>query len=130
MHKVLKAEVLRDGFDVTKHVRLVPDFDDTDVDRYFQHFEQVALNMDWPRDKRASLLQTKLKGKACDALAALSVEEARNYGTVKNVVMQAYSLVPEAYRQKFRNMRKHESQSYPRVCQIEANVVRSVASID
>ena len=104
----------RDGvdFDVTKHVRLVPDFDDTDVDRYFLHFEQVALNMDWPRNKWASLLQTKLKGKACDAYAALSVEEARNYDTVKNVVMQAYSLVPEAYRQKFRNMRKHESQSY------------------
>ena len=104
----------RDGvdFDVTKHVRLVPDFDDTDVDRYFLHFEQVALNMDWPRNKWASLLQTKLKGKACDAYAALSVEEARNYDIVKNVVMQAYSLVPEAYRQKFRNMRKHESQSY------------------
>ena len=37
MHKAVEGMFV--DFDVTKHVRLVPDFDDTDVDRYFLHFE-------------------------------------------------------------------------------------------
>ena len=112
--QIAQAHRGREGgdFDVTKHVRLVPDFDESDVDRSFLHFEQVAENMGWPKNKWASLLQTKLKGKACDAYATLSVNEAKDYDTVKKAIMQAYSLVPEAYRQKFRNMRKQESQSY------------------
>ena len=40
-----------DHFDVTKHVRMVPHFDESDVDRYFLHFEQVADSMEWPPEK-------------------------------------------------------------------------------
>ena len=99
-------------FDITKHVRMVPEFDESDVDRYFLHFEQVAESMEWPKEKWPHLLQTKLKGKACDAYAALSREEANTYATVKSAILNAYSLVPEAYRQKFRNARKQEAQSF------------------
>ena len=80
--------------------------------RFRLSFGQVAESMEWPRDKWPSLLQTKLKGKACDAYAALSREEAKQYETVKTAILNAYALVPEAYRQKFRNARKQESQSF------------------
>ncbi|XP_072163255.1 uncharacterized protein [Diadema setosum] len=99
-------------FDIAKNVRMVPEFDEGDVDRYFLHFEQVADSMEWPKEKWPHLLQTKLKGKACDAYASLSREEAQDYATVKKAIMNAYALVPEAYRQKFRNSRKLESQSF------------------
>ncbi|XP_072182212.1 uncharacterized protein [Diadema setosum] len=99
-------------FDIAKNVRMVPEFDEGDVDRYFLHFEQVADSMEWPKEKWPHLLQTKLKGKACDAYASLSREEAQDYATVKKAIMNAYALVPEAYRQKFRNSRKLDSQSF------------------
>ena len=30
-------------FDVTKHIRLVPPFQEKEVDKYFFHFEKVAF---------------------------------------------------------------------------------------
>ena len=83
-------------FDITKHVTMVPEFDESDIDRYFLHFEQDAESMEWPREKWPHLLQTKLKVKACDAYAALSREEAQVYATVKTAILHAYALVPEA----------------------------------
>ena len=32
-------------FDVTKHIRLVPPFQEKEVDKYFLHFEKVAENL-------------------------------------------------------------------------------------
>ena len=31
-------------FDVTKNIRLVPKFQEKDVDKYFAHFEKIAQN--------------------------------------------------------------------------------------
>ena len=38
------------NFDVTKHVRLVPLFQEKEVDKYFLHFEEVAENLNWPKE--------------------------------------------------------------------------------
>ena len=38
-----------------------------------------------------------------------------NYDCVKNAILKAYELVPEAYGQKFRNYRKQESQTHVEV---------------
>ncbi|XP_062887897.1 phosphatidylserine decarboxylase proenzyme, mitochondrial isoform X1 [Mobula hypostoma] len=94
------------GFRATQEVRLVPPFEDTDVDRYFLHFEKVAASQDWPRDKWAILLQSVLKGKAQQAYSALSAEDTQRYEVVKEAILRIYELVPEAYRQRFRNARK------------------------
>ena len=53
----------------------------------------------------ATLVANEVKGQ-CDAYAALSREEAQTYATVKTAILNAYTLVPEAYRQKFRNASK------------------------
>ena len=37
-------------FDITRHVRLVPPFDEKDADQYFNHFENVAQNLKWPEE--------------------------------------------------------------------------------
>ena len=58
------------------------------------------------------MLQVVLTGKAQVAYSALSADDSSDYDKVKKAVLRAYELVPEAYRQKFRNLRKDDGQSY------------------
>lgn len=99
-------------FDVGKNIVLVPTFRETEVDSYLGAFEQIANSLQWPPEAWALLLQCKLYGKAQEAIAALPVEESLNYDSVKAAILRAYELVPEAYRQKFRNHKKAPSHSY------------------
>ena len=97
-------------FDVTKHIRLVPPFQEKAVDKYFLHFEKVAENIKWPKEHWALLLQSVIIGKAREIYTSLTVEQSSSYDTVKELILKAYELVPEAYRQKFRNCKKENEQ--------------------
>ena len=56
---------------------------------------------------------TKWFGRKARAVySALSVEESSQYDTVKMSILKAYELVPEAYRQRFRNTKKTDRQTY------------------
>ena len=101
-----------DSFEVTKQARLVPKFEEANVDGYFAHFERTALNLGWPKECWSMLLQTVLTGKAQRAYATLPTENCADYDLVKAAVLKSFELVPEAYRQKFRTLRKTENQSY------------------
>ena len=94
------------SFDVTKHIRLVPPFQEKEVDKYFLHFEKVAENLKWPREHWTLLLQSVVIGKAREIYTQLSLEQSSDYDKVKELILKAYELVPEAYRQKFRDCRK------------------------
>jgi len=100
------------GFDASRHVRLVPPFSEKEVDKYFLHFEKVAKSLGWPPGTWTLLLQSVIRGKAQEAYTALSVEDSAKYETVKEAILKAYELVPEAYRQKFRYSKKLDSQTY------------------
>ena len=54
----------KSGFDVTKYVKLVPRFQEKEVDKYFQHFEIIANNLKWPKEHWTMLLQSSFVGKA------------------------------------------------------------------
>ena len=47
------------NFDVTKHIRLVPPFQEKEVDKYFLHFEKVAENLNWPKEPKLDLTSAK-----------------------------------------------------------------------
>ena len=100
------------NFDVTKHIRLVPPFQEKEVDKYFLHFEKVAENLNWPKEHWTLLLQSVLIGKAREIYIQLSVEQSQHYQTVKELILKGYELVPEAYRQKFRNCKKDSNQTH------------------
>ena len=100
------------NFDVTKHIRLVPPFQEKEVDKYFLHFEKVAENLNWPKEHWTLLLQSVLIGKACEIYTQLGVEQSHHYETVKELILKGYELVPEAYRQKFRNCKKDSNQTH------------------
>ena len=85
-------------FDVTKHIRLVPPFQEKEVDKYFLHFEKVAENLKWPKEHWTLLLQSVVIGKAREIYTQLPLDQSSDYDTVKNLILKAYELVPEAYR--------------------------------
>ena len=95
-----------DKFDVRKNIALVPPIRESEVDSYFSAFERVAAALKWPQDVWSLLLQCRLTGKAQEVVAALSLEDSLRYEIVKETVLRAYELVPEAYRQRFRNHKK------------------------
>ena len=110
----VKRQPLESGvhFDITKHIRLVPPFQEKEVDKYFLHFEKVAENLKWPKEHWTLLLQSVIIGKAREIYTQLTVQQSSSYDTVKELILKAYELVPEAYRQKFRNCKKENEQTH------------------
>ena len=66
-------------FDVAKHIRLVPAFQEKEVDKYFLHFEKVAENLKWPKEHWTLLLQSVVIDKAREIYTQLSLEQSSNY---------------------------------------------------
>lgn len=97
-----------DQFDVPRNIRVVPPFNEEEVDKFFAHFERVATTLKWPKAVWTMTLQCVFTGKAQEAYSSLSLEDAADYEKVKQAVLRVYSLVPEAYRQKFRGYQKPE----------------------
>ena len=110
----VKRQPLDSGvhFDITKHIRLVPPFQEKEVDKYFLHFEKVAENLKWPKEHWTLLLQSVIIGKAREIYTQLTVQQSSSYDTVKELILKAYELVPEAYRQTSRNCKKENEQTH------------------
>ena len=100
------------AFNPARNIRLVPPFQEKEVDKYFAHFEKVADSLNWPKESWVLLLQSVLVGKAQEIYGSLSVELSSNYEHVKEAILKAYELVPEAYRQKFRKYLKYDSKTH------------------
>ncbi|KAJ8049169.1 hypothetical protein HOLleu_01788 [Holothuria leucospilota] len=99
-------------FNISKHIKFVPKFQEDNVEKFFNHFEKLGEQLKWPRDKWSILIQSNFTGKAQEVYSALSIEDSMDYDKVKKAILQAYELVPEAYRQKFRKYRKADTQTY------------------
>ena len=100
------------SFDVIKNFQAIPSFQEDDVDMFFLHFEKLVTNLNWPKDYWTILLQKAFVGKAREIFPQLSVEQSQKYDYVKDVVLRGYQLNPEAYRQKFRNCLRDNSQTF------------------
>ena len=104
--------VPRDGFQVSRYIKMVPDFTGKEVEKYFPNFERVAITLEWPKQYWTLLLQCVLKGRAQEVYSVLPLEDSADYDKVKAAILDAYQLVPEAYRQKFRHFKRTERQTY------------------
>ena len=72
----------------------------------------MAENLKWPKEHWTLLLQSVVIGKAREIYTQLSLEQSSDYDKVKELILKAYELVPEAYRQKFRDCRKEHDQTH------------------
>ena len=97
---------------IHKMVGQVPEFDEKDLEGYFDYFEKLALTWEWPRAKWGALLQTVLKGKAREVFLSMSQEDCLDYEKIKTAILGEYQLIPEVYRQRFRQVKKKEGKSY------------------
>ena len=58
------------------------------------------------------LLQSVILGDAREIYTQLSLEQSADFYKVKELILKAYELIPEAYRQKFRDCRKELDQTH------------------
>ena len=84
-------------FDVSKCSRLVPNFDEDDVDSFFLHFEKIACNMKWPKEYWPALVQSSLTGKGRSTYLSLSLDQSSDYDIIKKAVSQEYNLTADNY---------------------------------
>lgn len=115
----VRASTASAAFDVSKNLPLVPLFRESEVDSYFGVFERIAVSLRLPKDVWALLLQCRLPGKALEVFSALSLADSLQYETVKSAILRLFELVPEAYWQKFRNLKKNVNQTLNRVYQVK-----------
>ncbi len=115
-------QVSQPEFDISCQIALVSLFRESEVDTYFTVFERFAATLKWQRNVWPLLLQCKLVGKAQEVCSALTLEQSLDYDAMKNAVLRAYELVPEAYRQKFRSLVKTPSQTFVEFARDKANL--------
>ncbi|KAK3881589.1 hypothetical protein Pcinc_013971 [Petrolisthes cinctipes] len=95
-------------FDIVRASKIMPTFSEDTVDEFFCAFEMLAETLKWPRGAWLILLQRSFTGKALRTYTSLPARDI-SYETVKEEVLKAYALVPEAYRQRFRGIaRKYD----------------------
>lgn len=94
------------------NLRLVPKLNERDLDTFFILFERLAANREWSEADKILLLQCVVVGKAQEVFSALDTETLASYERVKDAILKAYELVPEAYRQKFRTFRRGDKQTH------------------
>ena len=97
---------------LSKYSSLIPKFDEENVEIFFTQFETQMMGLELDRAKWAFLIRSSVTGKALKAISTLSVDQGGDYDFIKKIILSAYQLVPEAYRQKFRNTKKLDSQTH------------------
>ncbi|KAJ8034416.1 hypothetical protein HOLleu_21245 [Holothuria leucospilota] len=99
------------GFDVSKHLKFVPKFQEDNVEKFFNHFEKLGEQLKWPRDKWSILMQSNFTGKAQEVYSALSIEDSMDYDKVKRPYYKPMNWCPKLIAKKLesivRRIHKH-----------------------
>ncbi|XP_076069754.1 uncharacterized protein LOC143041630 [Oratosquilla oratoria] len=90
----------------------IPKFNEDEPDKFFSIFEKLARMYQWPFSQWTQMVYGALSGKALDTFIALSESQSSDYYVLTYNILQAYQLVPEAYRQQFRKCRKSNQETY------------------
>ncbi len=88
----------------------LPEFSESDPERFFNHFQRLAMSMNWPREEWVKILQGQLRGKAQDIFINMPDDECFEYDKVRERILRAYEITPEAHRQAYRNLRPTHNQ--------------------
>lgn len=88
----------------------LPEFSESDPERFFNHFQRVATSMNWPKEEWVKILQGRLRGKAQDIFINMPDDECFEYDKVRECILRAYEITPEAHRQVYRNLRPTHNQ--------------------
>ena len=85
-----------------KDVRVAKLTENDDIEAYLTTFERLMGAYEVKKDKWAFKLAPQLVGKAQQAYAGLSVDDASDYDQLKSAILRRYDITEESYRQRFR----------------------------
>ena len=83
-----------------------------DIEAYLTTFERMMAAYGVDRSQWVCRLAPHLTGKAQQAYAAMSTEDASTYEEVKAAVLRRYDISTETYRQRFREGRLKEGETH------------------
>lgn len=83
-----------------------------EIDTYLQDFERQCALEGLERENWAAILSSKLSGRAAEAYRAVPDSAIHDYERVRDILLARYAVTPEAYRRKFRGLRKGNRDSY------------------
>ena len=95
-----------------KQIKLTRLTETDDVEAYLTTFERLMAIGGIDEDSWAIRLVPQLTGKAQQAYAAMSREDADSYRKVKEAVLRRYNICAETYRHRFRTTRKKEGEAF------------------
>ncbi|CAN8023243.1 unnamed protein product [Ixodes persulcatus] len=102
-----------------------------DIGLFFVNFERTCEKINFAQDSWSQRLLTLLPCEAADVVARLSRQDADDYAKVKAGLLRKYRLSTEAFRQRFRRMRKKAGQGYPEFAyDLRANLTEWLKSAD
>ena len=107
----LQSEAVNRRAEGEKDVRVPKLTVEDDIVAYLTMFERLMCAYEVKRERWAFKLAANLVGKAQQAYAALSVEDASSYDKLKEAILQRYDITEESYRQRFRTTRKKNGES-------------------
>ena len=70
-------------FRIDTAIKLIPKFNEHDVESFLISFEKIAQLNKFPEDKYVAILQAHLTGKALKVFTELSIEDCQDYPTLK-----------------------------------------------
>ncbi|XP_044132985.1 uncharacterized protein LOC122925703 isoform X1 [Bufo gargarizans] len=83
-----------------------------DIDAFLQDFERLCTLHKIHMEDWVPILAGRLTGRAAEAYRTIPDTEIRNYSRVKEVILARYAMTPEAYRRRFRELKKAEKDSH------------------
>ena len=87
-------------------VRVAKLTEEDDIEAYLTTFERLMTAYEVKRERWAFKLASQLVGKAQQAYAAMSAEDASDYDKLKKAILRRYDINEESYRQHFRSATK------------------------
>ena len=83
-----------------------------DIESYLTTFERMMQVYHVDEERWAFKLAPQLTGRAQQAYAAMTTEDATNYQRVKAAILHRYNITEDTYRRRFRDARKQSGESF------------------
>ena len=93
--------------------KIVPYDEKDEMDSYLQRFERYADVQGWKKESWAIYLSALLRGRSLDVYSRLTPDQAKDYDTLRNSLLRAYSLTEEGYKAKFQECKPDVGESPP-----------------
>ena len=102
----LQGEAAKKKAESEKDVKVPKLTEEDDIVAYLTTFERLIRAYEVKPERWVFKLASNLVGKAQQAYAGLSTEDASSYEKLKKAILLRYDITEESYRQRFRSMKK------------------------